>query len=207
MDDLARLGVDVRVVLRRLQLGEHLQRGSRQLGPEEQRLQAGDDRVAPEHGHEPRHACCRQAPGATAPAHPQRGEVGDGLLEGPAELVPVGADLRHAELPGRERLAHARELLAEAPLGDARRDRVAVDRREDVEPQRPGLARAELEPVDDLGALDLPTLREDDLRRRSTLAVHVAQNELVVLLLVTAFHFGRQRARLCGVAECEVVLR
>ena len=53
--DLARLGVDRRIVLACLQLSEHLERASRELGPEEQRLQARDQRVAPEHGHEPRH--------------------------------------------------------------------------------------------------------------------------------------------------------
>src|SRR5262249_30351981 len=51
--DLPRLRVDRRVVLLRLQLREHLERGARELGAEDQRLQARDDRVAPEYAHEP----------------------------------------------------------------------------------------------------------------------------------------------------------
>ena len=54
-----------------------------------------------------------------------------------AESVPVGPELRHAQLPRGERVAHARQLLAEAPLGRARRERVAVDRGDDVQPQLP----------------------------------------------------------------------
>ena len=42
VDDLARLGVDFGIVRRRLQVGERAQRRLRELGPEEQRLQARD---------------------------------------------------------------------------------------------------------------------------------------------------------------------
>jgi hypothetical protein len=134
VDDLARLGVDVRVLLVRLQLGQHLERGARELRPEEQGLQARDQRVAPEDGHEPGHPGRGHAPGPAGTAHPQRGQVGDRLEERAVEQIPVGADLRHAQLPGRERLAHAHLLLAEAPFRHAWGDRVAVDRGEDVEP-------------------------------------------------------------------------
>ena len=44
VDDLAWLGVDARVVVLGLQVGEHAQRGVRELGPEDERLQARDDR-------------------------------------------------------------------------------------------------------------------------------------------------------------------
>ena len=142
VDDLARLRVDVGVVLSRLELGEHLERRPRELGPEQQRLQTGDERVAPEDGHEPRHPRGRQPPHPAAAAHPERREVRDRLQEAAREVVPVAADLRDAKLPGGERLAHARHLLAEAPLGRAWRDRVAVDRGHDVEPELPGLPRA-----------------------------------------------------------------
>ena len=206
MDDLARLGVHVRVVVARLQLGQHLERRACELRAEEQRLQARDQRVAAEDGHEPRHPGRRHPAGAARAAHPQRGEVGDGLEERAVELVPVRAHLRHAQLPGRERLAHARQLVAEAPLGRARRDRVAVDRGEDVEPQLPALARRQLEPVDDLPLLDLAALGEDHLRSRRSFAVGLLEHELVVLLLVARHH--RLRQRLCArrVAEREVVL-
>ena len=63
VDDLAGLGVGVRVVLARLQLGEHRERVLRQLGAEEERLQARDQRVAAEDGHEPRHAGGRELAG------------------------------------------------------------------------------------------------------------------------------------------------
>jgi hypothetical protein len=81
-------------------------------------------------------------PGTAGAAHPQRGEVGDRPEERAVDPVPLGADLRHAQLPGREGLADARLLLAEAPLGHARRHRVAVDRREHVKSQLPALAGA-----------------------------------------------------------------
>ena len=193
------------VVVACLQLGQHLERGARQLRPEEQRLQARDQRVAAEDGHEPRHPGRGHPAGAAGAAHPQRGEVGDRLEERAVELVPVRPHLRHAQLPGRERLAHARQLLAEAPLGRARRDRVAVDRGEDVEAQLPALARAELEPVDDLVILDLTALGEDHLRPRGALAVWLLEHELVVLLLVPRRDRLRQRLGARGVAEREVV--
>ena len=61
MDDLARLGVDRRVVVDRLQLGQHLERAAGELGAEEQRLQRRDQRVPAEDGHEPRHPGRRAA--------------------------------------------------------------------------------------------------------------------------------------------------
>ena len=82
VDDLAGLGVDVRVVLGRLELGEDGERVLRQLGPEEERLETGDDRVPPEDGHEPRHPGCRQRAGqARVLVHAQRGQVGDRAAE------------------------------------------------------------------------------------------------------------------------------
>ena len=55
VDDLARLGVRERIVLGRLQAGERRERVARQLRPEDERLEARDQRVAAEHGHEPGH--------------------------------------------------------------------------------------------------------------------------------------------------------
>ena len=133
MDDLARLGVDRRVVLGRLQVGEHIEPAPGELGPEEQGLVAGDQRVAAEDGHEPGHSGSRQPADPPASLHPQGREVGDRLEEGTAEVVPVGADLRHAQAPRRERLADARHLVAEAPLGLARHDVVAFERRDHVD--------------------------------------------------------------------------
>ena len=120
MDDLPRLGVDVRVVLGRLELGELLEDAPRELRPQQERLQPGDDRVAAEHRHEPRHAGRGQAADVDAPVllrpDAQRREVRDRLRNGALEVVPVGSQLWHPQLPGGERVAHVLELLAEAPL-------------------------------------------------------------------------------------------
>ena len=118
VDDLAGLGVDRGVVLGRLQLREDPERRLRELGAEEQRLQARDQRVAPEDGHEPRHARRRElAREARIVSHSKRCEVRDGLRERVREVLPGGAELRDPQLPGGERVAHPRELLAEGPLG------------------------------------------------------------------------------------------
>ena len=63
VDDLPGLGVDLRVVLARLELGERVERVVSQLRPEEERLQAGDERVPAEDRHEPGHAGCGELPG------------------------------------------------------------------------------------------------------------------------------------------------
>ena len=55
VDDLAGLRVDRRVVGGRLQRGQDAEGVVRELGPEEKCLQARDERVAAEDGHEPGH--------------------------------------------------------------------------------------------------------------------------------------------------------
>src|SRR5207248_1096531 len=135
---------------------------------------------------------------------PQRREIRHRLEERAAELVPVGPDLRDPQLPSRERLAHTRHLLAEAPLCRPGRNRVAVDRREDVEPQLPALPWCELEPVNDLRALDRSAVREDHLGPRASRSL--LEHELVVLVLVPPLDGGWQRLRAGGVAEREVML-
>ena len=57
VDDLSGLGVDRRIVLLGLQVGQDAERRAGELGAEDERLQARDDRVAAEDGHEPWHAC------------------------------------------------------------------------------------------------------------------------------------------------------
>ena len=76
MHDLARLGVDRGVILGRLQPRELAQRGAGEILAEQERLQARDDRVASEHGHEPRQPGGDQLPVAAGP-QPQRGEIVD----------------------------------------------------------------------------------------------------------------------------------
>ena len=143
--DLPRLCVDLRVVDLRLQARQRAQRPDRELGPEEQRLERGDERVAAEHGHEPRHPCGRELVEAALRADPQGGEVGDRPGERADERVPRPAQLRHLELPGRERVADVVELAAEVLLGVARVQRRPVRRDVDVEVEVPLLARLELD--------------------------------------------------------------
>ena len=90
VEDLPRLGVDRGVVDPRLQRRQRLERADRELGAEEHGLEARDDRVAAEDGHEPGHARGGQVPGALAGPQPQRREVGDGLVERVTELVRRG---------------------------------------------------------------------------------------------------------------------
>ena len=135
VDDLPRLGVQLRIVLGRLQLSELLEDAARELRPEQQRLQPGHDRVAAEHRHEPRHARCGQPPDLDAAVllrpDPQSRKVGDRLRDRALEVVPVGAQLRYAQLPRGERVPNVLELLAEAAYG----------RREDERPRPTATAR------------------------------------------------------------------
>ena len=71
MNDLARLGVDGGVVVGRLELGQNLECAAGELGAEEERLEAGDDRVAAEDGHEPRHPGRGQVAEPVPSAQPQ----------------------------------------------------------------------------------------------------------------------------------------
>ena len=91
VDDLSRLGIDRRVVLERLQLGERVERADGELGPEQQRLERGDRRVAAEDGHEPRHARGEERAPVLASAHAERPEVDDRAIERTAEAFPPPA--------------------------------------------------------------------------------------------------------------------
>ena len=113
VDDLPGLGVDARVVVLGLQLAEHAQRRVGELGPEDERLQARDDGVAPEHGHEPGHPGGRQQAHAVAAAHAQRREIGDRARVGLAQVAPGSRELRHVHVPGPQRPLDAAALLAE----------------------------------------------------------------------------------------------
>ena len=127
VDDLAGLGVDRRIVLLGLQIGEHLERRAGELRAEDERLQAGDDRVAAEDRHEPRHACTGKLPDPRAVGlHPQGREVVDRLAERVPECVPRRPQLRHTQLPGGERVSNPTHLFAEAALREARRHELSV---------------------------------------------------------------------------------
>ncbi len=139
-------------------------------------------------------------------AHAKRGEVRDRLSEAVGELVPRRAQLRDPQAPGRERRAHARELVAEPPLGavDGRPD--AVVGRDDVDAQAPALARLELDPERHGRVGRLAALGEDDLGEPVEVRVLAGEHELVVAGLVDGLDRRRQRARVLRVPEREVVL-
>src|SRR4029079_12868654 len=139
--------------------------------PEDERLQARDDRVAAEDGHEPRHACSRELadPGAGG-LHPQRGEIGDRLSERVAERIPGGPQLRHAELPRSQRIADPSDLLAEPALREPWGHELTVRKWKHLDVECPALARLELEMEGDRRSVHLAALREDDLRLQRQVA-------------------------------------
>jgi len=88
VDDLPGLGVRLGVVLLRLERRERDERVARELGPEEERLQARDQRVPSEHGHEPRHARGEELPVGRFVVEAERREVGDRAVERGDERIP-----------------------------------------------------------------------------------------------------------------------
>ena len=138
-------------------------------------------------------------------AHAQRREVVHRLPERLAQVVPRGADLRDAQLPGGDRFADPRALLAEVALDHLRRTIPAAVRAEaDVDAQRPRLPRRERDVVADPVPVRVAALREDHLRPAEP--VGVDEHELVVLLVVRGRDRARQRLRVRRIAEREVPL-
>ena len=136
----------VGIVLVRLERGERDKRVARELGAEEERLQARDQRVAPEHGHEPRHARGEELAVGAPPRRggARRGRRPSGRTRRRAACQVArswGTRIRQA----RQRRADALELLAEVALGAgpgalrARRGRRA--RRPGAASARPARAR------------------------------------------------------------------
>ena len=80
VEDLAGLGVAPVVDLGRLERGEHLERLDRDLGPEREHLDRGDDRVPAEQRREPRHAGRDVALTLAGPVVHQQAQVGDAPL-------------------------------------------------------------------------------------------------------------------------------
>ena len=203
MDDLARLRIDLRVVLPRLELRQYAERVVREFGAEEECLEARNERVAAEDGHEPGHPGSRKLAGhARVFVHPKRCEVGNGLVEGIRELLPRRAQLRNAEFPGRERVAYAGELVTEAPLGARRRSPKPVGGGDDVDAQTPRLARLQGNAIANCAALHLSRLREQDLRQANGV---VGKDELVRVGLERRLHELGQRRRVLRIPEGEVV--
>ncbi len=204
VDDLPRLGVCERIVLRRLEPGERDQSVARQLGSEDQRLEARDQRVAAEHGHEPRHPGREELAARAALVHAQRGEVGDGAVERRVERRPAGAKLRHLHPPGLERRAHALELGAEAQLGAGVGVDLPVRRDGHVDPQPPRLARIERQAVAHRRAVDLARRGEEELRDAAGTAVQVGQRDRGLGRVERKRREVGQRVGVLRVAEREV---
>ena len=124
-------------------------------------------------------------------ADAERREIGDRLRHRALEVVPVGPQLRHAQLPRSERVPHVLELLAEPALGRLRVDDLARRRRHDVDHELPPLARLQLDRVRRPGAFDETGLgRENDLRRGA--AVVVGEQELACFRVERRLDEGRQ---------------
>src|SRR3954463_13065474 len=114
-------------------------------------------------------------------------------------VFPGPAEARGAQVPRGERRLDAVALLPEPLPSDLRADAVSAERRDDVDVQVPGRLTIELDPEADLARLDLPALRQDDLRMRA--ARVVVEDELVVVLLVARLGQRRQRGGLEWVSE------
>ena len=125
VEDLAGLRVAPLVELRRLERGEHLERLDRDLRPERERLDRGDDRVAPEQRREPRHAGRDVALALAGPVVHEQAQVGDAPPDGEVEQLVVGRDGGRAPRPG---VVRGRSLVARRSA--ARRGRAG--------PSRPG---------------------------------------------------------------------
>jgi hypothetical protein len=119
--------------------------------------------------------------------HTQCGEVVDRARERLTQIVPVRPNLRYLKLPCRERVTNARPLFAEVPLDDMRGGLLcAVRRRQDVDPQVPGLARCERHVECDCRPLDRSLLRQQDLR--AAVSLRVDEHEPVLRLLEMRNH-------------------
>ena len=105
------------VAARPLPEAEGHQRGARQLGGERQRLQAGEDAVAPEHRHEPRQPGGRQVVTRQRERRePQRRQIDEGALVGPLERVPVAVEAGRIVEPLLEAELHVGACLLRVTL-------------------------------------------------------------------------------------------
>ena len=96
------------------------------------------------------------------------------------------------------------ELLAEAPLGRVRRELLVDERREDVEPNLPGLARLEPERVAEAPAVGATGLRDDHLRLDAFVG-GILEQELLPLLVEARLDDRGERLCVQRIAEREVV--
>ena len=100
VQDLAGLGVALRVLVGGLERGEDLERLDRDLRPHAQRLERGDQRVAAEQRREPRHAGGQVSLGLARAVVDQQPQVAGRSVDGEVDQLVVGPDLGHAAVPG-----------------------------------------------------------------------------------------------------------
>ena len=198
--DLPRLGVDRRVLLVRLQLGERVERADRDLRPEQKRLQRRDRRVAAEDGHEPRHPGGEKRPATVARAHAQRREIRDRAVEGAPQALPAAAHARDAQRPGGDDVARGLALLVEL----LHRLDVVLEPWQHVDAEIPALVRIERERVGHRRCRrGVPGFEKTSRVPRSPRGSTI---ETWRRFLVVGRRCGRrQRLRVLGVAEREVV--
>ena len=124
VEDLAGLGVPPVVDLGRLERGEDVERLDRELRPERERLERGDDRVPPEQRREPRHAGRDVALALLRAVVHEQPEIGDAPADRQVEQLVIGRDRGRAAGPG---VVRGRALVG----GDPRRlrEELAVLRR------------------------------------------------------------------------------
>src|SRR5581483_7390796 len=142
-----RFRIAFRIVHRRLRRSEDAKRARGQLGTEQERLDGRDERVAAEHGHEPRRSRGEQpAEVGLARAHAQAREIGDRAVPRVHEIVPACAQPGRGRTPRDERFLGPPALLVElARERRAREGRDAVELWLDADDEAPALARLELE--------------------------------------------------------------
>jgi hypothetical protein len=100
VQDAARILVAEVVAAAALAFAELAQRGGRELGRERQRLQAREDAVAAEHGHEPREAGGRQTAATGGPGREAQGrEVDQAARVDHLQPLPVGLQRRRVVEP------------------------------------------------------------------------------------------------------------
>ena len=170
--DLARLGVAEVVVLRRLELGERLERRLGEGRLDRQREVRRDEAVAAEGGHEPRQPAGRhRVPDALRRPDPKRSEVEEALPVGLHERLRRALDVRRLPEPLRKRERQLGLRLPERLAAQERGTLAAVHDRDDVDARLPLLVRAEVEVEDGAALLELHVVAAERDDRLAPVAV------------------------------------
>jgi hypothetical protein len=193
VEDLSGLSVPEVVELLCLPRREDLQRRSRKLGDEWQRLVARDEAVTSEDGHEPgkagsRKRCVREQLGRK----PQRREIDQAAFIDVLERVPVGVEARRrrderveAHTDVRARLLVAVSVLDRhcRPVGDGLHEDTDV----------PVIVRRDRRRNREAALVDARRLRHPDPRLAHEVAAPVAEHERVALDAAIALAGLRER--------------